>query len=437
MANTSLAATVVNGARSGARSGASSAAASLCSALMIGCLAGSHPSDTHPKTPPPGPDDTGSPTDSPPDSSPLDSSPPDSTADSDSAPPPDTGTANVCGDPAVIPAFSSPAAPALSPVTADSDHGSDNIYAPDVVRVSDSLCLMYYGGQGSDGHDRIFVATSTDCATWAPWPDRSDPQPVIDRGSSNHVNDPSIVVVGGIWYLYYTDAATAEDDRVHLATSADGFVFNKQGPVLGVGGGGAWDSVKVGRPSVVFREDTYWLYYDGNDGVARHVGLARSADGRTFERHAANPLVLNAGAVDVERIADTWVMLQESGAGTLAATSADGITWCDRGLVLALSGGAWDAYGQVTPFVYSQDGSRFDALLYGGASDACWCRNRIGEAMPEGTPAAADPDAGCGGCVANSDCTEACRDGGYGVDGYCAVPGSVDPNACCACVSAP
>jgi len=357
--------------------------------------------------------------------------PTDSTVPTDS-----TSPADPCGDPSVIPRFSAPAAPALTPVDGDPDHGSDNIYAPDVVRVSDTLCLMYYGGQGSNGHDQVFLATSTDCHTWVHWPDRDGPAPIVANGSANHVNDPSVVRFGGEWLLYYTVAQTGEDDRIHLATSTDGFTWSPQGRVLDVGPDGAWDDWKVGRPSAVVADGELRLYYDGNDGSNRHTGLATSADGRTFARHADNPLVLNAGAVDVDRVGDTWVLLHEGHSGTLALTSADGVAWCDQGQIFGLTGGDWDAYGQVTPFLYSRDGSSFDALLFGGASDACWCRNRIGLALPEGVPAPADPDAGCGGCVADSDCTQACRDGGYGVDGWCAAPGSTDPGACCACVGA-
>jgi hypothetical protein len=336
----------------------------------------------------------------------------------------------------VIPSFAHGAGPALSPAS-DDDNGSDNIYAPDIVRVSDSLCLMYYGGQDAAGHDQIFVATSTDCHHWAAWPHRDDPEPVVSNGRSNHVNDPSVVVVGGVWWMYYTDAASGIDDRIHLATSSDGFHWTKQGEVLGTGAAGAWDSLKVGRPSVVHRDGLFWLYYDGQDGTARHVGVATSADGRSFTRHASNPILRDAGAMDVDRIADTWVILWESWSGTYAATSADGVSWCGQGLVLGLSGAAWDTYGQVTPAVYTRDGSRFDALYFGGASDACWCHNRVGVALPAGDPTPADPDAGCDACVSDSDCTEACRDGGYGVDGACAAPGSTDPGACCACVAAP
>ena len=350
----------------------------------------------------------------------------------------DTGTSpDPCGDSSVIPSFSHGSGPAITPVSTDDDHGSDNIYAPDIVRVSDALCLLYYGAQDAEGHDQIFVATSTDCHNWAPWPDRADPEPVLANGSSNHINDPSVVVVGGTWFMYYTDAATGIDDRIHLATSSNGFNWTARGEVLGVGGAGSWESLKVGRPSVLHHDGTFWLYYDGQDGTARHVGLATSPDGRSFTRHAANPLLLNAGAMDVERIGETWVLVHESQSGSYAATSADGLSWCDQGLILATSGAAWDRYGHVTPAVYSRDGSRFDALYFGGASDSCWCRNRVGVALPSGDPTPPDPDAGCGGCVGGSDCTEACRDGGYGVDGFCAVPGSADPGACCACVSGP
>ena len=202
-----------------------------------------------------------------------------------------------------------------------------------------------------------------------------------------------------------------------------------------MGPSGAWDGGKVGRPAVVHRDGAFWLYYDGNDGTARHVGLATSTDGRTFSRHPSNPLVLHEGAIDVERIAETWVMLAEGHTATSAYTSSDGVTWCSQGPVLGLSGASYDAYGQVTPFVFTEDGNTFDALLFGGASDACWCRNRIGMALPAGVSAPPDPDAGCEACVANSDCTEACRDGGYGLDGFCAVPGSTNPGSCCSCVS--
>ena len=58
--------------------------------------------------------------------------------------------------------------------------------------------------------------------------------------------------------------------------------------------------------------------------------------------------------------------------------------------------------------------------------------------FPTGFVMPADPTTGCESCVgAYADCTAACRGGGYGVEGYCAHPGSTDPGQCCACVVLP
>jgi len=343
-----------------------------------------------------------------------------------------------CGNPDVIPSFEhGDFNPTLVPVSADADQGSDNIYAPEVMRVGPHLCLMWYGGQGSDGHDAIFLATSTDCHHWNDYPSRTNPAPVIDHGSANHVNDPSVILVNGTYYMYYTVAATGEDDRIHRARSADGINWITEGMVLDVGPNGAWDDFKVGRPAALYRGGTYYLYYDGNDGVSRHVGLATSTDGLVFVREPLNPLFFNAGAVDFAYIDGTGVLLFEGQDGTHAATTADGLSFCDQGRILGLSGESWDQYGQVTPFLHSENGSSFDALFFGAASNACWCVNRIAQVYPAGVSPPADPSAGCGGClVGYSTCTDACRGASASnLDGYCASPGSTNPSACCACVT--
>ncbi|MFN2168436.1 MAG: hypothetical protein ACK2U9_19555, partial [Anaerolineae bacterium] len=223
-----------------------------------------------------------------------DAAPQDAATTPDAAPDP-------CGDPSVIPTFTHGAwNPVLTPRAGTAAHGDDNIYAPDILRLGAHLCLMWYGGQGGDGHDRIFLATSTDCFHFKHYPDQDAPVAVLDNGTSNHVNDPSVIAVNGVYYMYYTDAASGIDDRIHLATSPDGVTWTKQGEVIGVGAAGAWDDYKVGRPAAFHQGTTFYVWYDGNDGSSRHVGLATSPDGFTFTKHASNPLVLNAGAVDVE-----------------------------------------------------------------------------------------------------------------------------------------
>ena len=320
--------------------------------------------------------------------------------------------------------------PVLSPVAADPDQGADNVYAPDVLKHAGAW-WMWYGGQGKDGHDAIFLARSADLVSWSRFPSDADPAPVIDHGAANHVNDPSVVRAGDTFYLYYTEAATAEDDRIHLAVSSDGLSWSKQGRVLDVGPVGSWEADRVGRPAVRHEGGVFQMWYDGQIvGVARHVGYATSPDGVTWTRHPANPVVLHEGALDVERVGPWYVMLAEGGGGTRLYVGTTPTAWQKVGPLFGTSGAAYDAFGQVTPFLLVQDDQPL-AIYFGGASSACWCKNRIALATLDGTPLPA-PE-GCGACLgAFATCEAACQDAGK-PGGSCGAPGSTDPAACCAC----
>ena len=354
--------------------------------------------------------------------------------------------------------------PVLTPTAGVEAQGADNIYAPDILYFQNQW-WMYYGGQGSDGHDAVFLARSNDLVQWQKHPSNGDPQPVVDHGSANHVNDPSVVLVNGTLYMYYTEAPTGEEDEIHLATSTDGLTWIKQGVVLDVGPPGSWEPDRVGRPSVLHEAGQFRMWYDGQIyGVARHVGYATSADGFAWARHAGNPILLNEGAVDVARVGDWYVLLSESGSGTNLFVAKDPLDWHPLGLIWNKSGAAWDQYGQVTPFLLTANGKAV-AIFFGGASDSCWCKNRIamawpGEAICEPSCAGAEcgPDgcggscgscpsseactqgqcvpgvAPCSGCLLDgySDCTEACQHGGH-PGGHCVDPNSTDPEECCAC----
>ena len=226
-------------------------------------------------------------------------------------------------------------------------HGEGNVYAPDVL-VEGSLHRMWYGGQGRDGHDRIHLAESRDGIAW----DRKGV--VLDNGEANHVNDPSVVKVDGVYFMYYTLAVGSVVDEIALATSKDGISWEKRGVVLKRGRDGEWDSLLVGRPSVLHEGSLFKMWYDGRkdlppgapaQGVpksptsSRSVGYATSKEGILWTKYAKNPVLRNdAGGMDVERVGDGYVMVYESHEGTKAATSDDGIAWKDRGLWLHRSG---------------------------------------------------------------------------------------------------
>ncbi|MFO0579954.1 MAG: hypothetical protein U1A78_38775 [Polyangia bacterium] len=323
--------------------------------------------------------------------------------------------------------------PILRPTPSSSNQGADNVYAPEIHAHSGAK-VMWYGAQGSDGHDRIYLAWSRDGMAWTKWPSDSAPAPVLDRGTSNHVNDPSVVRPAGTWRMYYTDAATAENDEIWLAESSKLTGFTKVQRVLEKGPPGAWDEEKVGRPSVLYEGGVYFMWYDGTSRGRRHVGLATSTDGIRFTRAPHNPVFRDAGAVDVKRVGGTLVMLREAADGTYFATSTDGICWIDRGRLFGLSGGGYDRYGQVTPFLEVDNGAGGGAVLgvwFGGASVATWNKNRIAAAFPKGT---IPSGGGCTECVTPGlSCTSACQRGGLGSAGLCASPGSTLPGSCCGC----
>lgn len=319
--------------------------------------------------------------------------------------------------------------PVLVPSRQVALQGSDNVYAPE-VRHDGQFYSMWYGAQGGDGHDRIFFASSTDGYTWQKWPSGASPAPVLDVGGSNHVNDPSLVYDGATYRMYYTDADVGINDRVWLATGASPTAFAKVKRVIDVGAAGSWEAVRVGRPSVVFEKGTYRMWYDGFDGAGRHVGYAESTDGETFVKYSGNPVFRNAGAVDVKKVGGVYVMLRESGDGTYFATSVDGLCWVDRGLLFGKSGSAYDAYGQVTPFLFVEH-DEATAVYFGGASASTWDKNRIAIAHVTGV---VPPASGCTGCVPpGSTCAEACASAGAADYGTCGSPGSQTAGACCAC----
>jgi hypothetical protein len=321
--------------------------------------------------------------------------------------------------------------PLLVPTAGAALQGADNVYAPDVHDAA-GVRVMFYGAQGSDGHDRIYAAWSKTGMEWRKYPTDGNPQPALDRGASNHVNDPSVVRVGALWRMYYTDAATGEDDRIWLAESSSLQGFSKRREVLGPVAG-TWEAAKVGRPSVLLEGGVYKLWYDGQTGGVRSVGYATSTDGVTFTRHPSNPVFLNAGAVDVKKVGSVYVMLREAGDGTYWATSNDGVCWKDRGKLFGLSGKPYDAFGQVTPFL-DTDGTSVRAVWFGGASVSSWNKNRIAAAFP--STATIPAGAGCTACTTRGlSCSEACLAAKAGSAGTCGSPGSTATGSCCACSS--
>lgn len=322
----------------------------------------------------------------------------------------------------------------IATTAAEELQGQGNCYAPDVHYLGETSpkYIMWYGCQGGDGHDRIYWSWSDNVVDWRKFPDDNDPQPALDRGSSNHVNDPSVVRGGKGWMMYYTDASSTEDDKVWLAESSGYNGFSKSALVLDKGAAGSWESLKVGRPSVIVEDGTFKMWYDGQDGKVRSMGYATSKDGRTWTKHAGNPVLVGAGAADVKRVGSEYVMVYESHEGVHRATSTDGITWTDDAdLYVPISGKDYDKYGTVTPFLLVKS-SKVHSVWYAGCTVESWNKNVISAAFVGASPATG----GCTTCNPEGvSCPETCSAASSGAKsgGTCANPGSTTSASCCGC----
>ncbi len=112
------------------------------------------------------------------------------------------------------------------------------------------------------------------------------------------VNDPSVVFVDGLYWMYYTAPQVGAPtpgtcNQIFLARSADGRSWTKFPdashppqpvvPYSGTCAGTTPFEYGVGEPSVVFRDGRFWMFYYGSTapGVWREM-LATSSDGVTF-----------------------------------------------------------------------------------------------------------------------------------------------------------
>jgi predicted GH43/DUF377 family glycosyl hydrolase len=141
---------------------------------------------------------------------------------------------------------------------------------------------------------RIGLARSPDGRNWAKLP-----APVLatgPRGSWDEraAGDPYAIRAGDAFYLYYLGMDRARRQRLGVAVSADGVTWHKSraNPILELGAAGAFDENGLGEPAVWVSGGWYWMLYTGRDRQEnRRIGLARSADGVRWRRTSESPLI--------------------------------------------------------------------------------------------------------------------------------------------------
>lgn len=112
---------------------------------------------------------------------------------------------------------------------------------------------------------------------------------------SVHIFDP-IVLFDGIEYRMWYSGDDGSNNRIGYATSVDGLTWKKHpdNPVIDLGPEGTWDGVYATSCAVIFDGVEYKMWYCGvgdNDPSNARIGYATSVDGIVWEKQPGNPVL--------------------------------------------------------------------------------------------------------------------------------------------------
>jgi predicted GH43/DUF377 family glycosyl hydrolase len=175
----------------------------------------------------------------------------------------------------------------LEPVIPRGD--SSDVLNPSVIRFQGAYWNLYSEFDGHMWHTA--AATSPDGLTWMKLGRVLSPQG--QEGSYIAANGSALVVGDEILYWYEIGYPL----RIALARSRDGKNWTRQGdPVVPLGPGGSFDERAVADPYVISAGGNFYMFYLGQDRARRQsLGIARSGDGVIWEKLRTNPILEPGG----------------------------------------------------------------------------------------------------------------------------------------------
>ena len=83
------------------------------------------------------------------------------------------------------------------------------------------------------------------------------------------------------------------DGGIGYATSPDGINWTKDSlnPVIDRGNPGSWDDEEVMHPFVIYENDTLKMYYNGHNRQTQRILYATSIDGRNWNKYPSHPML--------------------------------------------------------------------------------------------------------------------------------------------------
>jgi predicted GH43/DUF377 family glycosyl hydrolase len=164
-----------------------------------------------------------------------------------------------------------------------------DVLNPSVVERDGRFYNFYSGFDGAIWHTGL--AVSGDGHHWQKLESNPVLSPRPDTWEGRYMAANGTAVHDGRQFLYWYQAG--EPAHLGLARSRDGRNWERHGPpVLGPGPAGTWDEAGVGDPYVIRCGETYYLYYLGQTGRGvQRLGVARSLDGVHWQKFLENPIL--------------------------------------------------------------------------------------------------------------------------------------------------
>jgi hypothetical protein len=270
-------------------------------------------------------------------------------------------------------------------------HGGHRLVAVTVGAAADRVFVPREAGQPGtrpwyvSGRNRLKVAQAG-----------SDGLLRLEKGTTvpvppgtRDVTGASLVSDGTRLRLWFSALAAGRWSIYHTVSTDDGRTWSAPDLALEPGASEGTDGQHVLLPTVLRRDDCWWMWYAGRDGHHRRIHLARSGDGVTWRRHGVALDIGGAGSPDayaadcpaVARHGEQIVLVY--GAGTsrslAAAVSADGTTWRKIGPILhrGLPGDPDSQYA-FYPALLSTGPAQAELLYAGEDDDGQWTILRAG-----------------------------------------------------------
>src|SRR5579862_867191 len=154
----------------------------------------------------------------------------------------------------------------------------------------------------------------------------ADPLVIAAAGSSSLVaasGSSSVIAAsgsskaaGGGFYIFHPGQDRARRQRLGIARSADGIVWEKlrSNPILEVGPPNSFDENGLGEPAVWSSAGSYWMLYTGRSRTEqRRIGLAKSRDGIHWDRDQSLTPIEGSESWDREVVCDPTIEITPQG----------------------------------------------------------------------------------------------------------------------------